>query len=366
MAKPDDRTDKGTVLLAAGGTGGHLFPAEALAHELVARGYAVHLATDERARQWTGEFPAGETHVIPSATIAGKNPVTLARAGLKLLTGYFSARRLIGRLRPVAVVGFGGYPTLPPLLAARRMGVPTMIHEANAVMGRANRWLAPRVDLIAMGFGGGGQSGVVVTGNPVRPAILEAAELPYPARKRDDPFDLLVFGGSQGAQYFGQALPEAIRLVAPQTRRLMRIVQQAREEDLAAVSAAYAELGVVFDVATFFSDMAKQLAKAHLVISRAGASTVSELAVIGRPAVLVPYPYALDHDQAMNAEAMEKAGGARIAAQKDLSPARLAEIIEEAVRDPDGLALTAKKAKNTGLPDAAARLADCVARIAGG
>jgi UDP-N-acetylglucosamine--N-acetylmuramyl-(pentapeptide) pyrophosphoryl-undecaprenol N-acetylglucosamine transferase len=375
LAKPSGRYGKGpnsrgTVLLAAGGTGGHLFPAEALAHELVARGYVVHLATDERAKQWAGDFPAGDIHILPSATFAGRNPFALVNAALKLFSGYLDARRLIGRLRPIAVAGFGGYPTVPPLFAAIRMGVATLIHDSNAVMGRANKWLAPRVNMVAMGFaaaGPGGELGkAIITGNPVRPAILQAAGKPYPIRKADGPFDLLVFGGSQGAQYFGEAVPAAVKLLAPEIRSKLRIVQQARMDDEANVKTAYREMGVKAEVAPFFTDMAERLIKAHLVICRAGASTVSELAVVGRPAILVPYPYALDHDQAMNAQAMAQAGGARIEAQKDLTPERLTQIIGEAVRDPAGLALAAEKAKRSGKPDAAARLADCVEHAAGG
>lgn len=356
-------------MLAAGGTGGHLFPAEALAHELAARGYEVHLATDSRAEQFAASFPARQRHVIRSATLAGKDPVALARTAGALLAGYLQARALIGRLKPVAVVGFGGYPTVPPVLAAVHRGVPTLIHDANAVMGRANRWLEKRVRLVAMGFEAaeaGGAGNVIVTGNPVRPAILEAAQTPYPARRPEEPFNLLVFGGSQGAQFFAQALPEALARLAPALRSRLRVVQQARPEDIEAVRRAFAASGVAAELAPFFTDMAGRLAAAHLVICRAGASTVSELAVVGRPAILVPYPYALDHDQAMNAGAMAHAGGARIELQKDLSPERLAGLIGDAIGDPEGLALVAEKAKKTGKPDAARRLADCVEHVAAG
>ena len=247
------------------------------------------------------------------------------------------------------------------------MGVPTLIHDANAVMGRANKWLAPRVDKVAMGFAGGfnaaGQGEVVVTGNPVRPAILEAARLAYPARKAGEPFNLLVFGGSQGAQYFSQSIPAAIGLMDVDVRKHIELVQQARPEDEAAVKAAYHELGVKAEVAPFFADMARRLAAAHLVIARGGAGTVSELAVIGRPAILVPYPYALDHDQKMNAASMAEAGGAWIEVQKDLSPERLAKMITDAIADPAGLASAAKKAKKAGKPDATKRLADSIEQI---
>jgi UDP-N-acetylglucosamine--N-acetylmuramyl-(pentapeptide) pyrophosphoryl-undecaprenol N-acetylglucosamine transferase len=296
---------RGTMVLCAGGTGGHLFPAEALAHELARRGWEVHLATDDRAQRYAASFPAKKMHVIASSTPSGKNPFMLALAGLTLLRGYRQARLLLSSLKPAAVIGFGGYPTVPPMLAATRMGIPSMIHDANAVMGRANKLLAPRVDLVAMGFEGvEAGDNTLVTGNPVRPAVLEAAQTPYPSRQAGEPFNLLVFGGSQGAQFFSQAMPQAIELLPNETRALLRLVQQARPEDEAAVKAAYAALGVKAEVAPFFTDMAKRMANAHFVVSRAGASTVCELAAIGRPALLVPYPYALDHDQALNARTL--------------------------------------------------------------
>lgn len=357
---------KGSILLAAGGTGGHLFPAEALAHELIARGWSVHLATDDRAERYSGTFPA-ERHVIASATPSGKNPFALAAAVWTLFRGVRQSRALMNRLKPAAVVGFGGYPTVPPVLAASGMGIPALVHEQNAVLGRANKLLASRAGTVAMGFEGARSgTGTVVTGNPVRPAVLEAAAAPYPARGKEDPFDLLVFGGSQGAQFFADALPAAIDLLSPAERSRLRVVQQARPEDMERVGEFYRRAGIPAEVAPFFSDMARRIGAAHLVISRAGASTVSELAVIGRPAILVPYPFALDHDQAMNAKAMAEAGGAQIVVQKELSPDRLAQMLASAIGEPERLATMAAAARRTGRPDAAARLADCVeAAVAG-
>lgn len=358
---------KGVVLLCAGGTGGHLFPAEALAHELIARGFEVHLATDERAQRYSGSFPAKQTHVIASATLSGTNPLALAHAALALWRGYRQALAMLKSLRPLAVVGFGGYPTLPPMWAAIRLGIPALIHDANAVMGRANRLLAKGVRTIAMGFGGTASGkNVIVTGNPVRPAVLAAAKLGYPKRSASQAFNLLVFGGSQGAQYFSQALPQAVALLAPAQQRVLRIVQQARAEDEAALRSAYATGGINAEIAPFFTDMADRIAKAHFVISRAGASTVSELAVIGRPALLVPYPHALDHDQAMNARTLAEGGGARIVEQRELDPKRLSIILAKAIAEPRGLAEMAEKAKRSGKPDAAARLGDCVERAISG
>ncbi|KQO80309.1 undecaprenyldiphospho-muramoylpentapeptide beta-N-acetylglucosaminyltransferase [Rhizobium sp. Leaf262] len=361
---------KGIVLLAAGGTGGHVFPAEALAYELKARGYSVHLVTDSRAERYAGKFPADEIHVVPSATIGSKNPISVAKALLKLWTGLRAARRLVTKLKPVAVVGFGGYPTVPPLLASTGLGVPSIIHEQNAVMGRANKALAKRVKAIAGGFlpetQGQYADKTVATGNPVRPAVLSAADVAYTPSHAGEPFQLVVFGGSQGAQFFSGAVPAAICLMPNEMRSRISVTQQARPEDKDSVIASYTKLGVKADISPFFGDMAERIAGADLVISRSGASTVSELSVIGRPSVLVPYPHALDHDQAANAAALSAAGGASVIKQSELSPQKLSSLLSDAMNDPDRLAQTAAAAKATGKPDAAQRLADLVEAVAAG
>ncbi|TPL95622.1 undecaprenyldiphospho-muramoylpentapeptide beta-N-acetylglucosaminyltransferase [Mesorhizobium sp. B2-3-12] len=359
---------RGVILLCAGGTGGHLFPAEALAHELIERGWSVHLATDTRAERFAGHFPAAAIHPIQSATMGSKNPVALLGAFWKIWRGVRQASAIIGRIKPEAVVGFGGYPTLPPLYAATRRKVPTLIHEQNAVMGRANRALAGRVDAIAGGFLPQDESAAgaktVTTGNPVRPAVLEAARAPYAASTGDEPFRLLVFGGSQGAQFFSDAMPGAIALLSDAQRKRLLITQQARADDVARVKAAYAALGVAVEVSPFFTDMAARIAAAHLVISRSGASTVSEIAVIGRPALLVPYPYALDHDQAANAAALAAAGGGEVHAQSSLSPERIAALLGALMDEPERLATMAAAARSVGRPDAARLLADLTEAIA--
>ncbi|MFK0273462.1 undecaprenyldiphospho-muramoylpentapeptide beta-N-acetylglucosaminyltransferase [Ensifer sp. NPDC090286] len=361
---------KGIILLAAGGTGGHLFPAEALAHELKAMGYSVHLVTDSRAERYAGKFPADEVHVVPSATIGSKNPVTVVKSLWTLWAGMRAARKLIARLKPKAVVGFGGYPTVPPLLAATGMGVPSIIHEQNAVMGRANKALASRVKAIAGGFlpegTGAFAAKTVTTGNPVRPAVLAAAKTPYASAVGDAPFHLVVFGGSQGAQYFSKAVPQAICRLDDEVRQRFKVTQQARPEDKDGVIATYEKLGVPAEVSPFFTDMAERIAGAQLVICRSGASTVSELAVIGRPAILVPYPYALDHDQAANAAALAAKGGARVIAQGELTADRLAGILNDAIGKPQSLADMAANARETGKPDAASLLASLVEAIASG
>lgn len=361
---------KGIVLLAAGGTGGHVFPAEALAYELKARGYAVHLVTDSRAERYAGKFPADEIHVVPSATIGSKNPIAVAKALLTLWKGLRAARRLVTKLKPVAVVGFGGYPTVPPLLASTGLGVPSLIHEQNAVMGRANKALAKRVKAIAGGFlpetQGEYAAKTVATGNPVRPAVLAAADVAYTPSNAGEPFQLVVFGGSQGAQFFSAAVPAAICLLPNEVRARVSVTQQARPEDKDSVIASYKKLGVAADVSPFFGDMAERIAGSDLVISRSGASTVSELSVIGRPSVLVPYPHALDHDQAANAAALSAAGGASVIKQSELTPQKLSSLLLEAMNEPDRLAQTAAAAKATGKPNAAGALADLVEAIARG
>ncbi len=361
---------KGTILLAAGGTGGHLFPAEALAHEMAARGWRVDLATDDRAERYAGHFPAQEVHPIASATIGSRNPVALIGAFWEIWRGVRQASDVIRRIKPDIVVGFGGYPTLPPLYAAGRRKVPAIVHEQNAVMGRANRALAARAAAIAGGFldatSGKYADKIVITGNPVRPAVLEAAEMPYQPSRSGEPFRLLVFGGSQGAQFFSDAVPVAIAALPEAQRARLQVTQQARADDVARVKAAYAGLGMTVEVLPFFNDMAARMAAAHFVISRSGASTVSEIAVIGRPALLVPYPFALDHDQAANAAALAGAGGAEVHAQSTLSTQRLTAVIGDAIASPDRLEMVAAAAKSAGKPDAARLLADLAEAIASG
>ncbi|GGA97314.1 UDP-N-acetylglucosamine--N-acetylmuramyl-(pentapeptide) pyrophosphoryl-undecaprenol N-acetylglucosamine transferase [Brucella endophytica] len=361
---------KGAIVLCAGGTGGHLFPAEALAHELTARGWEVHLATDTRAQRFAGSFPAKSLHVIRSATISGRNPIAIARTMWRLWQGNLDARKLFRDLKPKLVAGFGGYPTLPPLYAATRMGIPTLIHEQNAVMGRANRGLAPRVDAIAGGFlperGESFAAKTVQTGNPVRPAVLAETDKPYHQARPGEPFQLLVFGGSQGAGFFSSAIPAAIKLLPEEVRSRLQVTQQARADDEAQVKATYREMGMAAEVAPFFTNMPARIAKAHFVISRSGASTVSEIAAIGRPAVLVPFPHALDHDQAANAAALEAAGGAQVIRQQELTPERLAQIITDAMNEPERLAAMANAARSVGRPDATQLLADLAEAIAAG
>ena len=353
------------ILLCAGGTGGHLFPAQALAHELIARGHDVHLVTDERAGRFIEGFPATEIHRVPSATFGSKRPDRLAASLWSIWKGFRLSGALIRKLKPAVVVGFGGYPTVPPMMAAVQASRPTVVHEQNAVMGRANRMLSARATAIAFGIAPvdpkpSVAAKLTVTGNPVRPAVLEAAASPYEASGAGEPFRLVVFGGSQGAKFFSDALPEAVKRLPDDLVRRLHVTQQARADEVDAVRAFYAERGIPAEIAPFFSDMAARIGKAHLVVSRSGAGTVSELSAIGRPSILVPYPHALDHDQAANAALLEKAGGTIVARQSELSPDRLASLISGVAQNPDKAAGMAAAARATGLPDAARLLADLV------
>lgn len=358
-------TDARPIVVAAGGTGGHLFPAEALSNALAARGVTVELITDERATRYGAAFPARAIHQIPAATPRGVSLLARLSAVLTLARGTLAARRLLKRIQPRALVGFGGYPTVPPALAATQLGVPTLLHEGNAVIGRANRFLAARVDAIATGFDQlGGVSAKIAakthrTGNPVRPMVIEAAKMAFPDFA-DERLRLLVTGGSQGARIMSDIVPAAIKLMPESARAKLVIIQQAREEDRARVAAVYEGLGLTAEVAAFFPDLPMRIAKSHLVIARAGASTVSELAVIGRPAILVPLPHALDQDQAANAKQFAATGAATVVDQSAFSPQWLATALADAQGDMPGLARRAAAARRAGVADAAERLADLV------
>jgi len=357
------------VLLTAGGTGGHLFPAEALANVLKSSGCRVVLATDKRANAYAGSFPADEIIEIPSATPSGRSLPKMAKAALLLAQGTLKARGVIRKLKPDAIVGFGGYPTVPPVIAGSFLKVPTVIHEANGVMGRANRLLARRASVIATGFantkgipfGVAGQ--VVQTGNPIRPAVLEAARQAYPVLEPGGKMHLLVVGGSQGARVMSDVVPPAIELLPPEFRSRLVITQQARGEDLERVRAHYQRLGLAFEAEPFFKDLPHRLAQAHLVVSRSGASTVAELAVVGRPSILIPLPGSLDQDQAANAKTLGDLGAAIVLPQSQFTPERLASEILSYFQGPDRLTRAAAAAHSASITDAAERLARAVLNL---
>ncbi len=361
-----------TLMLAAGGTGGHLFPAYALAEEMGRRGVAVDLVTDMRGDRYGTGFPARAVHQVPSATLAGKDPVAMARTGLLLSRGVMAAYKLLGRVKPAALVGFGGYPTFPPLIAATLRGIPTALHEQNAVLGRANKMLASRVSAIATSFertkflDGDLSAKARFTGNPVRDVVRKAAQIPYDPPQPNGPLRLVVFGGSQGARYFSDAVPPALASLPPELRGRLSVIQQCRPEDLERVRAAYAEARIAAELAPFFSNLPELMAYAHLVVARAGASSVAELTVIGRPSILVPLPHALDNDQLQNATRLAESGAAWCIEQKDLDEARLAGEIKGLAEAPGRLFAAAAAARSCGRADAVERLADLVEELMAG
>ncbi len=355
------------VILAAGGTGGHFFPAEALAAELGARGHDVALLTDARgqARATGGVFAEGPVHVLAGGGLAGRGFVRAARAALGLAWGVVQARGILRRLHPAAIVGFGGYPCVPPVLGSRllRRRVPVLLHEQNAVLGRANRFLGRFGATLALSLGRtarlpAGARRTVVTGNPVRPPIAALAASPYLPPAPDGPIRLLVTGGSLGARVFSSIVPPALGGLPPALRTRLDVTQQCRAEDLPGVRAAYAGTGITVALAPFFTDMAQLISQAHLVIGRAGASTLAELTVIGRPALLVPLPGAIDDHQAANAAAMGEA--AWVMREDDCSVERVRDLLADVLTTPAALVRAAAAAASLGVPDAAARLADAV------
>ncbi len=362
---------KPLILLAAGGTGGHLFPAEALGVELIKRGYRVRLVTDDRALRYSGLFTRDMIDVVPSETARGRNPLQLAYATFTLATGTLSAFNLIRRAKPVAVIGFGGYPTLPPLIAARVAGVPGIIHDANAVLGRANRFLSRHVRAIATSLPGvldrdpALSAKTTTVGTPMRPAVLAAAATSYTPPDITGPFRLLVVGGSQGARIMSDIVPPAIEKLEPSLWGRLVLTQQVRDEDMARVRAVYDRLEIRAELAPFFTDLPARLAANHLMISRSGAGTVAELAAVGRPSILVPLPGAIDQDQFANAGVLSQAGGAVRIAQSEFTPERLAAEIAALAAEPQRLAAMAAAARGAGRLDAAERLADLVAKVAG-
>ena len=351
-------------VVAAGGTGGHMFPAEALARELASRGWRVVLATDARGEQYAHAFPAEERLALDAAT--GRGPVGLLKAGLAIWRGVGQAKSAFDRTGADVVVGFGGYPSAPALVAAILQKRPTLIHEQNAVLGRTNRMLAPRVGGVASAFPTLGRAPEAVkaraqvVGNPVRPDIRALFDRAYVAPAGDGPIHVLVTGGSQGARILSETAPRALAALPEAIRNRLKVQQQSRPETLESARQIYLEAGIAAEVAPFFRDMADRLSRAHLVIGRAGASTCSELAVAALPSVLIPLKIAMDDHQTLNARALSEAGAARVIAEDDLTVAGLTAALSDIVSDPAKLAAMSAAARSVAIPDAAARLADLV------
>jgi UDP-N-acetylglucosamine--N-acetylmuramyl-(pentapeptide) pyrophosphoryl-undecaprenol N-acetylglucosamine transferase len=354
------------VVLAAGGTGGHLFPAEALAGVLLRRGCKVDLITDQRGDAFSERLPQVTVHQVTSGGVAGMGALAKAKGAFRLLRGLMQCRALIKRLDPHVAVGFGGYPSIPPILAAQQFEIRTVLHEQNAVAGRANRFLAKRASKIALSFEKVRMlekvpaSKLAFTGNPVRPAITRIGELPYRAPCSGEDIRLLVFGGSQGARAFSEQIPAAITLLAADLRQRLRIVQQCRAEDLERAATVYRNAGLEVELKPFFDDMPARLSAAHLVICRAGASSVAELTAAGRPGLLVPLPNSIDDHQIANARAIEERGGGWVLLQTNFAPASIAERLTTIFGQPEKLEQVAEIARGLGKRDAAERLADVV------
>lgn len=358
-------------VLAAGGTGGHLIPAFALAVELEKRGHHVALITDARGAQIPGKPETLTAHVLPAGRFRGKNPLSWLKAFKAILEGRQMALRLFDSFEPSAVVGFGGYPALPALLAATSAKIPTVIHEQNAVLGRVNRFLAARVNAIATAYGRVDRLAdkfkekVHLVGNPVREDVLRLRDQPFPPFTAEGLLRVLVTGGSQGATVLSEVVPDGLSMLPPALRTRLQVTQQCRPEDIEAVRGRYTSHDIPAELATYFEDMAERLADAHLFIGRAGASTIAELTAVGRPAILVPLPIATDDHQAANAREMAAAGGARAIRQEKFTAVELAKQLQAIAQSPETLANAAHAAWNCGHPNAASDLADLVESFGG-
>ena len=357
----------GPIVIAAGGTGGHMFPAQALAGALAEHGRDIVLVTDRRGAEYGGAI-ADTVLTVSAGTVSGQG-FSGRLIGLgQIAFGAIQAHGMLRRLAPAGVVGFGGYASVPTMLAATRIGLPTVIHEQNAVLGRANRLMAPRVRAIATAFAETAQLSPADrvkaehTGNPVRAAVAALAERPYPAPERGGRLALLVIGGSQGAAVMSEVVPTALAQLPEELRARLDVVQQCRADDLDQARETYRAAGIAAELAAFFDDLPVRLASAQLVIARAGASTIAELTAAGRPAILVPYPAAADDHQSANARAIELAGGGWTMPQPTFTPDALAVRMESFLIAPPRLTEAAMKARSIGVPEAATRLADLVER----
>lgn len=356
------------IALAAGGTAGHVFPAEALAAELAKRGCRLALITDERGGAMDAGFTDVQLFRIQAGGIAGKGLGARIKSALEILAGTIQAWFILKRLKPQVVVGFGGYASVPTMLAAKFCAAKTAMHEQNAVLGRANRLLAGGVSQIATSFEQvaampDAAAAVLRTGMPVRPAVARLRNNPYPERGDEGHIGILVFGGSQGASVFTQVVPAAIARLEENLRARISIVQQCRPDDLGAATAAYGDIGVAAELASFFDDLPARMAAAHLIICRSGASTIAEATTIGRPAIMVPYPHAVDDHQTSNAHALDEAGGGWLLPEEAFTPDILAGRLASLLTMPRILENAAAASKAFGRPDAASRLADMVSAL---
>jgi UDP-N-acetylglucosamine--N-acetylmuramyl-(pentapeptide) pyrophosphoryl-undecaprenol N-acetylglucosamine transferase len=361
---------RGSIMLSAGGTGGHLYPAQALGEELIRRGWEVDLITDTRGNAFGTEFRARKIYKVPAATFQGRSPIEATRTLGTLGNGFQASYRIMGEAPPQAIIGFGGYPTLAPVLAAIGRGIPSAIHEQNSVMGQANRFLAPMVKAIACSFEdtayleGKLLAKARLTGTPLRSAVHEFANVPYRPPSSQAQINLLVFGGSQGAKYFSDITPHALQMLPDQIRDRLFVMQQCREEDIDRVFEAYESAGVAAELATFFEDLPYRMSNSHLVVARSGATTVAELCGLGRPAILVPLPHAKDNDQLENARRIEAKGGAWCLLQAELTAETLATAVQQLFEDPTALVKAATNAHALANYHAVENLAELMEELA--
>ena len=359
------------VLISAGGTGGHMFPAEALARDLIGRGYRVALATDKRGEQYQPFADGVPVHVLKSGALKS-GLMAKIQTVMSLGIGILQGKKLVDKLKPSIVVGFGGYPSFPAVYAAQKKNIPTIIHEQNAILGKANAMLAPKADRIALSWAKidnmdeSDTVRTVVTGNPVRPDIAALYNKPYPALEQDGTLKIFVMGGSLGASVFGEVLPAMVEKLSAEHKSRLEIVQQCREENIEKVRAAYAQAGVKAELSTFFDNVAERLEKCHLFIGRSGAGAVSEVATAGRPAIFVPYPHHKDQQQKRNADAIFDAGGAWVMTQDGFTVEALLARIETFLQSPESLFNAAENARSCGKPDAARKLGNVVTALMSG
>lgn len=357
------------LVIAAGGTGGHMFPAQALAEEMLRRGWRVALSTDERGMRYAGGFPeAVERRQVRSATLSRGGVAGKLSAPFEIMAGVSDAIDWFRETKPAAVAGFGGYPSLPAMTAAWRLSLPRILHEQNGVLGRVNKVFATRVQALACGVEpvSNAPSGAkpIFLGNPIRDDAAAHVGAPYPPLGPEDPINLVVFGGSQGARVFAENAPPAILALPEALRRRVQLSQQVRTEEYGRLREIYVEAGVHAELSPFFEDIPARIAAAHLVVSRAGASSIAELTAIGRPSVLAPYPLATADHQTANARALAEKGAAVILPDAEMTPQRLSALLAELLGDPARLQAMAASAAALGRPNAARDLADLVERCA--
>ncbi len=363
--------DSKLIILSTGGTGGHMSPARALGVDLLSRGYRVEVITDQRGMKYASMFEGMKMHPVKAGTL-GAGVLGKVKGISNLGIGVVQAATLVKSMNPSVVIGFGGYPSFPAVYAAQRQKIKTVIHEQNAILGRANALLASKAERIALslptvsGLDETDKIRTVMTGNPVRPEIADLYTRPYPNLEDDGDFRIFIMGGSQAASVFNHVVPEALSQLPSDYRARLHIVQQCREENLEATRKAYEQSNIKADLMPFIEDVASELDQAHLVIARSGAATVAEVATAGRPAIFVPYPHHKDQQQKMNAEVVADAGGAWVMTESGFTAEALLARIETFLQNPQVLFKAAEKAQGCGKPDAARKLGNLVTAIASG